>query len=103
MVGNDTRMRVLTDYERGKAFDEVVDGQGEVREHYHSLMASCEDLSSGRLARRQRAAELFFLHRGTTFTVYSEKAGIDRVFPFDSVPRIVPAAEWALIERGLKQ
>src|SRR6267378_8058645 len=40
---------------------------------------------------------------GITFNVYGEHAGVEKIFPFDLVPRIVTAAEWSLIERGLKQ
>jgi uncharacterized circularly permuted ATP-grasp superfamily protein len=97
-------MSLLAGYARGPAYDEVVDGQGGVRAHYAPLVEVCHALSPERLARQQRAAELFFLNRGTTFTVYSEKAaGIDRIFPFDSFPRLIPGEEWARIERGLKQ
>jgi uncharacterized circularly permuted ATP-grasp superfamily protein len=40
---------------------------------------------------------------GITFNVYGERAGLEKIFPFDLVPRIVPATEWSRIERGLKQ
>ena len=44
-----------------------------------------------------------FLHRGITFTVYSEDEGVERIFPFDLVPRIIPRSEWDRLERGLAQ
>jgi uncharacterized circularly permuted ATP-grasp superfamily protein len=96
-------MSVLSEYQRGSAYDEVVDERDRARPHYTALVDRFRALSPERLSRQQRAAELFFLNRGTTFTVYSEKAGIDRIFPFDSVPRILPHEEWTRIERGLKQ
>ena len=40
---------------------------------------------------------------GITFNVYGEASGTERIFPFDIIPRIVEAADWAYIERGLKQ
>ena len=40
---------------------------------------------------------------GITFNVYGDTAGTERIFPFDLIPRIIPAAEWDHIERGLKQ
>ena len=43
------------------------------------------------------------LQRGVTFTVYADSRGTERIFPFDLIPRIVPADEWALIERGIAQ
>src|SRR5204862_5672101 len=62
-----------------------------------------ENLPEGELLNRQRAAERALLHMGITFNVYGESAGVEKIFPFDLVPRIVPAAEWSRIERGLKQ
>jgi len=96
-------MTLLSDYQPGSAFDEVVDGGGKVREHYKPLVESYQAFSAERLSRRQKTADLFFLNRGTTFTVYSEDAGIDRIFPFDAFPRIISTEEWSRIERGLKQ
>ena len=55
----------------------------------------------------RRAAELAnrsFLHRGVTFTVYSDdEQGAERILPFDPIPRILPADEWAVVEAGLQQ
>jgi uncharacterized circularly permuted ATP-grasp superfamily protein len=54
---------------------------------------------------KQRAAdaerELFNL--GITFTVYTEKDAIDRILPFDVIPRVLSASDWATIEAGVKQ
>ena len=51
----------------------------------------------------QQAADLTFLHEGITFTVYGSKEGTERIFPNDLMPRIIPAVEWAKIEKGLTQ
>src|SRR5438874_11684658 len=67
------------------------------------LQEKIDSLSDGELLNRQRAAERALLHMGITFNVYGESAGVEKIFPFDLVPRIVPAAEWSRIERGLKQ
>jgi uncharacterized circularly permuted ATP-grasp superfamily protein len=97
-------MELLSEYRRGVAFDEMTEADGHVREHYGPLADSLSAIPVESLTRRQRAAELFFRNRGTTFTVYSETStGVDRVFPFDSVPRVIPREEWARIEQGLKQ
>src|SRR3569833_1013383 len=96
-------MGIVAGYERGQGFDEAEDARGEVRPHYGSLANSLERLTPEALHRRQKAAELFFLQRGTTFTVYGERTNLDRIFPFDSVPRLIPADEWARIDKGLKQ
>ena len=52
---------------------------------------------------RQRAADVAFLTQGITFTVYGQSEGVERIFPFDLLPRLVTASEWATIERGLVQ
>ena len=43
------------------------------------------------------------MSQGITFTVYSSGEGIEKIFPFDIIPRIIKAAEWAHIETGIKQ
>jgi len=60
-------------------------------------------MSAAQLGERIRVANAFFLTQGIGFTVYGDDAGTDRIFPFDLVPRIVPADEWEVIERGLQQ
>jgi uncharacterized circularly permuted ATP-grasp superfamily protein len=53
------------------------------------------------IARRERLQTLSLLNQGITFAVYGDRKGTERVFPFDFVPRIVPAAEWERLEAGL--
>ena len=55
------------------------------------------------LRTRARAAEGDLLNLGITFTVYSEATAIDRILPFDCVPRIITAAEWSVLESGVQQ
>jgi uncharacterized circularly permuted ATP-grasp superfamily protein len=55
------------------------------------------------LRARALAAESELLALGVTFTVYSNAAEIDRILPFDCVPRILSRAEWELLERGVRQ
>src|SRR5437879_2324295 len=95
-------MELLSHYKPGHGMDEAA-APGQIREQYRPIVEALAGQEREALLRRQRAADLFFLNRGTTFTVYQENAGIDRIFPFDSFPRIIPAAEWTLLERGLKQ
>jgi uncharacterized circularly permuted ATP-grasp superfamily protein len=53
--------------------------------------------------RKRTLAASTFLTQGITFTVYNDDQGTERIFPFDLVPRIIPADEWDLVERGLTQ
>ncbi|MFZ2007247.1 MAG: circularly permuted type 2 ATP-grasp protein [Stellaceae bacterium] len=53
--------------------------------------------------RRAAGAEEALYRLGITFTVYSDSQAIDRILPFDAIPRVLPADEWDKIERGVKQ
>lgn len=53
--------------------------------------------------RRHQLLDLAFRNQGITFTVYGDAQGTERTFPFDPVPRIIPASEWSHIESGLTQ
>src|ERR671924_2255492 len=76
---------------------------GQPRPGASLLVQRIASLPAGELLQRQRAAEQSLLHLGITFNVYGDAAGTERIFPFDVIPRIVEAADWTLIERGLKQ
>ena len=91
------------DYEPRPYFDEMFDAPGRIRPHYASLYEQLSRLSADEFEARRRAADLSFLHQGITFTVYGESEGLERVFPFDLVPRVIPGEEWDRIERGLTQ
>ena len=85
------------------AFDETFEASGDVRPHYRTALSILQGFSAGEIERRERLQKLALLNQGITFTVYGEKDGIERIFPFDFVPRIIPAAEWRRIEAGLVQ
>ena len=95
--------RPFKQYELDGFFDEMFDSQQGVRPHYRKLVDRFAQLLSAEMAQRQQMAELAFLNQGITFTVYNDNQGTERIFPFDLIPRIIPAAEWNRIERGLVQ
>ena len=90
-------------YDPGGFFDEMFLADARPRPEAKLLVQTIESLPVGELFRRQQAAEGALLHMGITFNVYGSDEGTERIFPFDLVPRIVSAAEWAWVERGLKQ
>jgi uncharacterized circularly permuted ATP-grasp superfamily protein len=90
-------------YDIGDFFDEMFGESGRPRASARTLVHNIESLPEGELLTRQRAAERALLQMGITFNVYGERAGVEKIFPFDLVPRIVAPAEWSRIERGLKQ
>src|SRR3954468_4557859 len=84
-------------------FDEMFAAPGEPRPHYRPLHARLAALGPDDLERRARLADRVMPTQGITFTVYGRGRGVERIMPFDPVPRLVPADEWATIERGLDQ
>ena len=90
-------------YQTGPFFDEMFETGGEPRAAARALVQLIETMTDGELLRRQLSAERALLHMGITFNVYGDSGGTERIFPFDLIPRIVAAAEWNGIEKGLKQ
>jgi uncharacterized circularly permuted ATP-grasp superfamily protein len=93
----------FSSYDTQGFYDEMFEPDGRPRPHARLLLETVESLSDGQLLRYKRAAERMLLEMGITFNVYGDTAGTERIFPFDLIPRIVPAGEWDRIERGLKQ
>lgn len=86
------------------SFHEFYKDNFEPREHYRLLWEHIRRIGQAGLAQKSREAHLALITEGVTFTVYSEsEAGIERVLPFDVLPRIIPSSEWAGLENGLKQ
>ena len=90
-------------YDPEEFFDEMFAGAGAPRAAAHALTQVIDALPPGEIERRQRSAERALMAMGITFNVYGDDAGTERIFPFDLIPRIVSAADWRTIERGLKQ
>lgn len=90
-------------YDPGPFFDEVVEPDGTVRPHYRALVDRLSSFTPVQLADLERVRDDAFRQAGITFTVYGEGEGIERTFPMDLVPRLIPASEWDHIEVGLVQ
>jgi len=74
-----------------------------VRTHYRNVLESLSAIPSDELSKKEELARNLFMAQGITFTVYSSGEGIEKIFPFDIIPRIITASEWDFIERGIKQ
>ena len=85
------------------AYDEMVDAQGLVRPHYAGFSQWLTQESTDAMAARQIEADLSFRRVGITFSVAGDEAGTERLIPFDLIPRIIPADEWAHLSAGLTQ
>jgi len=84
-------------------FDEMRAPDGTLRPHYRAFADWLERTPPDRIAQKRGEAERIFHRVGITFAVYGEQAGTERLIPFDLVPRIIPADEWARLEAGLVQ
>src|SRR6187431_1266143 len=74
-----------------------------VRAHYRNVLESLSAIPSDELGKKEELAKSLFMAQGITFTVYSSGEGIEKIFPFDIIPRIITATEWDFIDRGIKQ
>src|SRR5689334_5002773 len=81
------------------AFDEMFDAQGAVRGPYRGIYAELAPSDASELKARAEALSRAFLDQGITFSL----SGQERPFPLDLVPRVISAAEWARLERGITQ
>ncbi len=88
-------------------FDEMDGGDGVVRNHYRGYDQWLASQAPDTMSVRRDEAEMIFRRVGITFAVYGDKddggAGTERLIPFDVIPRIIPAAEWASMQLGLLQ
>jgi len=94
---------MFEDYQKGNFFDEMFGEEGRAFGHYRRLKERFDGLGRDEVEDKQRQVDAGFLEHGVTFTVYGDERGTERIFPFDLIPRIIPDAEWQVIERGLTQ
>jgi uncharacterized circularly permuted ATP-grasp superfamily protein len=90
-------------YDTRGYFDEVLGAEHQARPHYTRFMNRLTGLSPTEFDAKRRAIDLSFMRQGITFNVYGDSQGAERIFPFDLIPRIIPAAEWERLEAGLIQ
>jgi uncharacterized circularly permuted ATP-grasp superfamily protein len=97
-----TVQEMLSNYIKGNTWDEMMDNNS-IRVPYQRLFEALAGLSEEQIAQKNTEASELFMNQGITFTVYSDKEGIERIFPFDIIPRIITSKEWEQIEQGIKQ
>jgi uncharacterized circularly permuted ATP-grasp superfamily protein len=90
-----------------QSFDEMRTDAGTVRDHYRGYERWLAEQASDVMQSRRDEAEMIFRRVGITFAVYGAKdedgSGTERLIPFDLIPRVIPAHEWAEMEKGLAQ
>ncbi len=83
-------------------WDEMYD-QVNVRDPYKKVFDFISALPATELNKSEELARRLFMSQGVTFTVYSSGEGIEKIFPFDIIPRIITGLEWSFIESGIRQ
>lgn len=91
------------DYKKNLAYDELLDARCEPRPAAKALFEYLDSLTAAELETRRQSVDAAIMTMGITFTVYSEAGNIDRAWPFDIIPRVMPKSEWIVVEEGLKQ
>jgi uncharacterized circularly permuted ATP-grasp superfamily protein len=95
--------KIMEKYSMDNFYDEMIEPGGQVRPCYEHLNNRMSGLGFEEVVGRQHAADRAFVSMGITFNVYRDGEGLEKIFPFDIIPRIIPVGEWDQIERGLKQ
>lgn len=90
-------------YQPGTFHDELISSPGYPRKAGRVLAKYLASLSDEELKQRHDAVQHAIRTMGISFTVYSEAGNIDREWPFDLIPRIIPAKEWHSTSKGLEQ
>src|SRR5205085_6083174 len=85
------------------AFDEMNGPGGDLRPAYQELSRWLKETPPDALEYRRQEAELLFRRIGITFAVYGDAEAQERLIPFDVIPRVLSAAEWNRLQRGLEQ
>ena len=90
-------------YDPEEFYDELFQDKGLPRPHAAPLIEWMQSRPPEELQQHHETAQAALFNMGVTFNVYSDNQGIERVFPFDIIPRIIDAKEWSWLEKGLKQ
>ena len=90
---------VLSNYQVGDAFDEMIDAEGSVRPSYKAVYSALSSSTSDDLRMIAESLANNYTQAGVTFDV----GGVERPFPLDLVPRVIASPEWEIIEAGVAQ
>ena len=90
-------------YDPEDFYDELFLDSGEPRSHCAGLIQHMIELGMQQLEQQRQTAEIALFKLGVTFNVYNDNQGVEKIFPFDIIPRIIDGEEWSKLEHGLKQ
>ena len=86
-----------------ETWDEMYDTHSKIRSQYDIINNYLKATSPESLYKKEELTRQLFMSQGVTFTVYNDEQGIEKIFPFDIIPRIITSKEWDKIDRGIKQ
>jgi len=93
----------LDSYDPGGFYCELMGAPGDPERKLTQLFDKLQKLDLAALRNRSEDAERELFALGITFTVYSERDVIDRILPFDVIPRVLTPTDWAHIDKGVQQ
>lgn len=94
---------IFNSYNVGQHIWDEMYANNNVRQPYTSIYDYLKAIPQNTLDGKDELAKKLFMSQGITFTVYSSNEGIEKIFPFDIIPRIITAQEWKYITAGIKQ
>lgn len=94
---------ILNSYQVQEGVWDGLMGPEGIRETYKSFVSALDNTTIEEMSHKNELAKKLFMTQGITFTVYSDKEGVEKIFPFDIIPRIIRAGEWEIIKKGIKQ
>ena len=100
---NPATVAPLDNYSPGQFYCELIGLTGQRNRHLTTLWHRLQKLELDQLRARAADAERELFTLGITFTVYSDRTAIDRILPFDVIPRVISASDWRKLDRGVKQ
>ncbi|MDX1710644.1 MAG: circularly permuted type 2 ATP-grasp protein [Rhodovibrionaceae bacterium] len=95
--------QLLDSYDATGFFCELMGAEGHTYERAGALIERLNALSLQDLRARAGDAERELFNLGITFTVYTQKDAIDRILPFDVIPRVISKSDWQTLESGVQQ
>ncbi|WP_242156439.1 circularly permuted type 2 ATP-grasp protein [Aestuariivivens sediminis] len=84
-------------------WDEMYASKTKIRQQYDLISSFLKNTSPEVLYKKEELSKQLFMSQGVTFTVYNDNEGIEKIFPFDIIPRIITSNEWQKIDKGIKQ
>ncbi|MFV3076149.1 circularly permuted type 2 ATP-grasp protein [Niveispirillum fermenti] len=94
---------MLSSYDANGFYDELFGTASHPALHTEAVKDRLRQLDYDDLRRRASDAERELYNLGITFLVYSDAKAVDRILPFDVIPRIISAPEWTHLEKGVQQ